>query len=196
MGTSNESNDKSQTTTSGGPNTGVAVAAIVVICAAAAPAVLLVLTTSILAYERRRVRVQWWIGWAATTFLLGLSFAGLSITTWAFWSGSFIAYLWYPRWGNGIAEDLSGWPGWVHDHSGISTVEMLWLQTWFGAPVGFALTAIVILVFRSYSRHLRGQIEGSEHSNRRPVGILDRRRGRIERQKISDGCYLETTKDR
>ena len=196
MGKSKESNDAGQNATSTRPNLGLIAVAAAAVCAVAAPAALVVFGTSILAYELRRVRVQWWIGWAVTTFVIGLCFAGLSITTWIFWSGSFIAYAWCPRWGNGFAYGRGGWLGWVHDHSGINIIEMLWLQTWFGAPIGFALTATVILVFRSYSRHLRGQIEGDEHSNRRPVGVLDRRRGRIERQKIADGYYLETTKDR
>ena len=159
----------------------------------AAPGATIAFIASLLAYERRRVRAQWWAGWAAATLAIGICLAGFSVTGWLYWSGSSIALL-LPVQPPDTAA--AGYFGWIRAHSDISILEMVWMQAWFGIPLGFATTTVVIVGFRSHSRALRGQIEGPEHSNMRPVGILDRRRRNIERRKVAAGHYTTPMENR
>jgi hypothetical protein len=171
---------------SGRSEAGLWKAAACVVCLLAAPGATIAFIVSLLGYERRRVRAQWWAGWAAATFAIGVCLAGFSVTGWLHWSGSSIAFLLPEQ----PAESTgTGYVDWIRAHSDISLLEMVWMQAWFGIPVGFAATDIVIVGIRSHSRKLRGQIEGPEHSNMRPVGILDRHRRNIERRKVAAGHY-------
>lgn len=146
-----------------------------------------VLIVAVGAYEVRRVRRWWFAVWAAVTFILGWAFAGASITEWISWPLSQIGHTfpWMLTW----APDTNPIIGAVNNISEGSLPALIWVQLWGCAPAAL-LTTVAFATWRSHSRNIRGQIEGKEHSNRRPVGILDRRRRARERNRIATGHYL------
>ncbi|KSU66876.1 hypothetical protein AS032_31975 [Rhodococcus qingshengii] len=167
------------------------IAAVLALAAlAAVPGVVVAIVFAVLAFEIRRVRVKMWTIWAAVTAIIGIAAAGFSLTTWLYWSTSFTTRIWLHTPAANLPPDSSGLLGWSRANADMSILQVIWTQLWFGVPVGFALAAVLIVLFRSRPRALRGRIEGAEHSNMRPVGILDRRRRDIERNKVASGHYL------
>ncbi|MDN5756946.1 MAG: hypothetical protein L0H59_00170 [Tomitella sp.] len=163
---------------------GVAAGCIIIL--ATIPGVALTYIGALIAYEQRRIRVKVWWRWVAATFLAGIAFAGMSLSTWAFWSSSFVARVWWPA---GTGSGGNGIHGWIDGHTDASVASVIWTQAWFGMPIGILLTIITIVLFRSRARSLRGRIEGDEHSNMRPVGLYDHYRRRRERSRIASGYY-------
>ncbi|MBM4569180.1 hypothetical protein GS489_01335 [Rhodococcus hoagii] len=167
----------------------MAIAAIVLV--ATLPGVALALVFAVLAYEIRRVRIIMWASWAGITAAAGIVLAGFSPTTWLYWSTSFATRTWLSSVAAGFPDGSGGIRGWMAAHTEMNFLEVAWTQLWFGVPLGFLAAIGVIVVFRSRPRALRGRIEGTEHSNMRPVGILDRRRRTIERRKVAAGHYTK-----
>lgn len=163
---------------------GVAAACIVVL--ATVPGVALAYAASLFAYEQRRVRVKVWWRWVAATLIVGIACAGMSLSTWVYWSTSFFARIWWPA---GLDTDGTGIRSWIDGHTDASAVSIIWTQAWFSMPVGILLTIVTIVLFRSRARALRGRIEGAEHSNQRPAGLYDQYRRRRERTRIASGYY-------
>ncbi|WP_137725832.1 hypothetical protein [Prescottella subtropica] len=189
MGTAPDREQHETRKPAGSTSTAGIVALAVLALVAALPGVAVAVAFAILAYEIRRVRIIMWAGWAAATAVAGIALAGFSPATWLYWSTSFATRTWLSPIAAGFPADSTGVRGWMHTHTDMSYLEVTWTQLWFGVPLGFLAAIGIIVVFRSRPRALRGRIEGTEHSNQRPVGFLDRRRRTVERRKIAAGHY-------
>lgn len=163
----------------------IAAAALVVTCLF--PGYTAVLIAAIGAYEVRRVR-RWWFGvWAAVTSVIGWALAGASLTQWMAWPLSQIGHTF--AWILAPAPEANPIVMSINEIAESSLLSLVWMQLWGCAPAAL-LTTVIFASWRSHSRNIRGQIEGPEHTNRRPVGILDRRRRDRERHRIAAGHYL------
>ena len=154
-------------------------------------ALLIAAVSAVWGVERRRVRVRWWLGWTAATAAAALLLAG-SLQRWAVLPLQLHGWLAHKVVGEtatDAVEQVHGTARELLDQAlNASAFDALVGQLLFGAPVAFLFTAIYVRV-RKFQRDRLGQLEGSDYSNHRPVGVLDHLRATRNRTKIRRGDY-------
>lgn len=148
------------------------------------PGYLVTLTPAVLAYERRRVRTGWYWLWALVTLILGIVLAG-SVSAWQAWLLAWPGHMLPIAFHAGEPGSV---PAMAAAFQSVSAAHAVLCQTIALAPIAMASCAVFTLA-RSFSRKTRGRIEGDDHSNERPVGILDRRRIIRERRRVAAARY-------
>lgn len=134
--------------------------------------------------EKRRVRLSRWAGATVATWLIGIMVAGFSPATWFGWWPAGAAMLWQA----GTAP-LKGIPLLSLIAETADNGQYLFLKhALFATPVALFLMSIWWWA-RSYSLRLRGQNEGEEYSDRRPVGFLDKWRRKRNLVAVQSGQW-------
>lgn len=154
------------------------------------PAALLIAALTVVwGVERRRVRIRWWLGWAALTAATAILLAG-SLQRWFVLPLQLHGWLAHKLVGDKATDALEHLTArdLLEQALQASAFDAIVGQVLFGAPLAFLFTAIYVRV-RKFQRERLGQLEGSDYSNHRPVGVLDHLRAARNRTKIRRGDY-------
>lgn len=185
----------SDAATAGGTDTekpshkgGLALGGIVVLVLALVTQPLLVILFAIFAIvgEKRRVRLSRWVVATIVATLVGIVAAGLSPARWFGWWPAGAAMLWQSS-----TAPLKNIPLLSLIADTAADGQFLFAKhALFATPVALFMMSIWWWA-RSYSLRLRGQNEGEEYSDRRPVGFMDKWRTKRNLVAVQSGQWSQ-----
>lgn len=181
FGTPPETVEKNNTATrSAAPLIGVVVLVLLLL----APLLPVLFAVCAISGERRRIRLSRWLASCAVAHVVSLAFAGFSINRWLGWWQAAPAALW----GGFIPETVTApaVAGLRHAHTDTAPLVLWTHHLMVAGPAALALMCLWWW-WRSYALALRGENEGEQYSNMRPIGWLDRRRAARNETAVRSG---------
>lgn len=167
----------------GGGIIGVAVGVIIMLVFQ--PIAVIVFAVLAVVGEKRRIRLSRWSVATAVATIIGILGAGLSPSRWLSWWATGAALVL-----GDTASIFANLPGLnqIDDATFYSTGGLFIRHTLFAVPLAL-LTMTLWWWARSWSLRLRGENEGAEYSNIRPVGWMDRMRAKRNEEAVSSSDW-------
>ena len=148
------------------------------------PLVVILFTIFAIIGEKRRVRLSRWFIAAGAAWVVCILAAGADPAIWFGWWPTGTAMLF----GDSTAF-LKGIPLLAEIPTFAEKQSLIFIKhALFATPVALFLMALWWWA-RSYSLRLRGQKEGAEYSDRRPVGVLDNYRRKKNQMAVQSGQW-------